>query len=237
MATRHASPSPALHATRRGPTPSALPSTLPSALPSASASACSTPLSTPSPLSPWRIEHTTPATLHDASRFVNASRRILFPSLGHDALLDAPGVLERGCVLVAREAGGGAVVAAIAYVPFDYRFAQLPAPLGGGSASSSSSSLDTCPDRECRTVEVIRLFVLPQYRRHGLAASLFHALRDHALASGVQCMYLHTHPFLAGAIRFWEKQGFDIICVDDEDEVWQTHHMSMMLRHDTPRAT
>jgi hypothetical protein len=45
----------------------------------------------------------------------------------------------------------------------------------------------------------------------------------------VQYMYLHTHPFLPGAIRFWEKQGFGIICIDEEDEVWRTHHMQMML--------
>lgn len=42
-------------------------------------------------------------------------------------------------------------------------------------------------------------------------------------------MYLHTHPFLPGAIRFWEKQAFDIIGVDEEDEVWRTHHMHMVL--------
>lgn len=42
-------------------------------------------------------------------------------------------------------------------------------------------------------------------------------------------MYLHTHPFLPGAIRFWQKQGFDVVCVDEQDEVWRTHHMQMIL--------
>ncbi|KAF1930155.1 uncharacterized protein M421DRAFT_419192 [Didymella exigua CBS 183.55] len=191
----------------------------------------------------WGIEAVTPATLQEASVFVNASRRTLFPSLGSDALLDHPTVLETSCVLVARAANltttgnNGHIVAAIAYIPFDYRFPQLPPPIGSFStppstANSSTSSLNTPVhyfEKPCRIVEVLRLFVLPQYRRHGLAASLFRSLQDHAVASRVQCMYLHTHPFLPGAIRFWEKQGFDIVGVDEEDEVWQTHHMQMML--------
>lgn len=195
----------------------------------------------------WDIEAVTPATLQEASFFINASRRVLFPSLGWDTLLDSPAVLETSCVLVARAAASPAsgaggqgpppVVAAIAYIPFDYRFPHLPPPIGTlsappSTASSSSSSLDIpvhSSEHLCKTVEVLRLFVLPQYRRHGLAASLFQALQNHAVASGVECMYLHTHPFLPGAIRFWEKQGFDIISVDEGDEVWQTHHMQMML--------
>lgn len=245
--------------------------------------AAPTPAPTPGPAACatglWTIERTTPSTLRETSQFVNAARRELFPGLGHDALLDDAGVLEGGCVLVARSTGGkdgegdGDVIAAIAYTPFDYRFPHLPGLLGdagsgsgsasasttasSSSSSSSSSSLNlttntntnsnththtsTCLGtfqhpcktvdvlRPCKTVEVLRLFVLPRYRRHGLAAALFRSLRDHALASGVQCMYLHTHPFLPGAIRFWEKQGFEIAHVDHEDQVWRTHHMSLML--------
>ncbi|KAJ4989692.1 acetyltransferase [Stagonosporopsis vannaccii] len=196
------------------------------------------------PAPAWTIEAITPSTLADASRFVNASRRELFPALGHDALLDDARVLEESCVLVARSAGS--IVAAIAYTPFDYRFAHLPFPLGAPSAtppstaSSSSSSLhaSACSsDRPCRTVEVVRLFVLPQFRRHGLAAALFKSLQDRAIASGVQCMYLHTHPFLPGAIRFWEKQGFNLVSVDDQDEVWRTHHMQMMLSKPSSPST
>lgn len=185
---------------------------------------------------PWTIEPVTPASLKGTADFINASRRELFPSLGHDALLDDPNVLETSHVLIARNTEGR-IVAAVAYVPFDYRFPHLPPPIGNAStppstANSSSSSLNmSVPsfDHSCKIVEVVRLFVLHEFRRHGLAASLFQSLQEHALASGVQCMYLHTHPFLPGAIRFWEKQGFEIINVDQEDKVWLTHHFSKTL--------
>ncbi|KAF2628621.1 hypothetical protein BU25DRAFT_390357 [Macroventuria anomochaeta] len=249
--------------------------------------ACTDPTVTTAPT--WTIEAVTRTTLKEASVFVNASRKELFPSLGYDTLLDDPEILETSCVLIARanddyrpnatpgRDSQGAIIAAIAYIPFDYRFPYLPWPIGTYSqnnrnseittgkntsaslssssttnttANSSSSSLallatpsSTTPQPEIpsdpiKIVEVLRLFVLPQYRRHGLAASLFQSLQDHARASGVQCMYLHTHPFLPGAIRFWGKHGFDTICVDEEDEVWRTHHMQMMLgpsRLDTGR--
>jgi GNAT superfamily N-acetyltransferase len=202
------------------------------------------PARTPTVLTspPWTISAATPSTLEEISAFVNASRRELFPSLGYDALLDDPAVLETSRVLVARDTAGS-VIAVIAYVPFDYRFPHLPPPVGrasasasspASSASSSSSSLDLPvpfpPSSSCKIVEVVRLFVLPQYRRCGLATALFHSLQEHAFASEVQCMYLHTHPSLAGAIGFWEKQGFELIGVDHEDKVWLTHHFWKILR-------
>ena len=204
------------------------------------------PAKTPTVLTPppWTISAATPTSLKETSAFVNASRRTLFPSLGHDTLLDDPAVLKTSRVLVARDAAG-AVVAAVAHVPFDHRFPHLPHPVGRASASSpassassssssSSSSLDlplpSPPNSSCKIVEVVRLFVLPQYRRRGLAAALFQSLQEHAFAAGVQCMYLHTHPFLPGAIGFWEKQGFQLVGVDREDKVWLTHHFWKMLR-------
>jgi hypothetical protein len=37
-------------------------------------------------------------------------------------------------------------------------------------------------------------------------------------------LYLHTHPFLPGALGFWERQGFRIVDVES-DPVWRTTHM------------
>ena len=82
--------------------------------------------------------------------------------------------------------------------------------------------------RDVKTVEVVRLFVLPEYRRHGLAGKLFAQLKEKAKQEGVECMYLHTHPFLPGAIKFWERQGFHVVDIE-EDPVWQTTHMELRL--------
>jgi len=53
-------------------------------------------------------------------------------------------------------------------------------------------------------------------------------LRGAAEQAGVECLYLHTHPFLPGAIAFWERQGFVVIDVE-QDPVWQTTHMQLTL--------
>lgn len=82
--------------------------------------------------------------------------------------------------------------------------------------------------RNVKTVEVVRLFVTPEYRRHGLAGKLFQQLKERAKEDGVECLYLHTHPFLPGAIPFWQRQGFHVVHVD-EDPVWQTTHMELRL--------
>jgi len=70
----------------------------------------------------------------------------------------------------------------------------------------------------------VRLFVEPEYRRGGLGRRLYGALKDLAREEGVEVLYLHTHPFLPGAIEFWQRLGFVILDVED-DPVWQTTHM------------
>lgn len=75
-----------------------------------------------------------------------------------------------------------------------------------------------------KIVEVARLYIAPHYRRQGLARRLFLQLKQQARSCGVDTLYLHTHPFLPGALEFWESVGFHII-VRDEDPIWQTIHM------------
>jgi GNAT superfamily N-acetyltransferase len=111
------------------------------------------------------------------------------------------------CFLEARN--GKQLVAAIGYVPYNHRFPQFD-----------------YHDR--RTVEVVRLYVQPQYRRCGLAAALFSELRAKAVLEGIGRFYLHTHPFLEGAITFWKKHGFEVVQVE-EDPMWQTTHMQRVL--------
>ncbi|CAM3237717.1 GNAT family N-acetyltransferase [Pseudomonas floridensis] len=115
---------------------------------------------------------------------------------------------ERGKFLIARKEGE--IVAAVGYLPFDHRFAQL-----------DYTGRDT--------VEIVRLYVMPDFRGDGLASRLCEALWVHADASGIEVLYLHTHPFLPGAIRFWEKQGFTVTDVET-DPVWKTTHMECVRR-------
>jgi len=112
-----------------------------------------------------------------------------------------------GKFLIARR--DGEIVAAIGYLPYDGRFAQLDY-------------------GHQRVVEIVRLFVIPQLRRSGLASRIFLELKEQARQQGVEVLYLHTHPFLPGAVGFWQRQGFHVVDVED-DPVWRTTHMECGL--------
>jgi GNAT superfamily N-acetyltransferase len=112
-----------------------------------------------------------------------------------------------GRFLIARR--GEQIVAAIGYLPYDGRFPQLDY-------------------GQRKVVEVVRLFVIPEFRRSGLATTIYLSLKDYARQQGVEVLYLHTHPFLPGAIGFWQRQGFRIVDVEI-DPVWQTTHMEHAL--------
>lgn len=103
----------------------------------------------------------------------------------------------------------GVLVATIGYVHYDHRFPQLQ--LG-----------------QKRVVEVVRLYVDLALRRTGLVSRLFAALEKTARQKGIEQLYLHTHPFLPGAVSFWGKHGFSTLHVD-HDPVWCTIHMRLFL--------
>lgn len=164
--------------------------------------------------SPVHIAQATAEDIDEAIGFVMAARAEIFPMLDSHVL---PDDLQRFAETYLGEAGSfwlarcaGEVVAAVGYLPYDHRFAQLDY-------------------RGVRTVEIVRLFVAPAMRRTGLAARLFRHLREHAVSQGVEMLYLHTHPFLPGAVRFWERQDFEVLDVE-ADPVWQTTHMQLALR-------
>ncbi|MBX8515656.1 GNAT family N-acetyltransferase [Pseudomonas cichorii] len=151
-----------------------------------------------------------PADIPRTIDFVMAARAEIFPMLDASVVpADLAGFeqvylnSEDGRFLIAR--CEGEIIAAIGYLPYDHRFAQLDY-------------------TGRRVVEIVRLFVSHEFRGAGLAGRLYEALKAQADASGVEVLYLHTHPFLPGAIRFWEKQGFVTVDVED-DPVWQTTHM------------
>ena len=79
-----------------------------------------------------------------------------------------------------------------------------------------------------KVVEVVRLFVAPELRRSGLGSVMVDEIRQHAQVCDVDVLYLHTHPFLPGALEFWQAHGFDVIA-RDVDPLWQTIHMQRAL--------
>ncbi|MCU7248114.1 GNAT family N-acetyltransferase [Pseudomonas koreensis] len=162
------------------------------------------------------IQAVSGADIPEILDFVLEARAGLFPKLSASGMLDdlarfAEVYLQgEGRFLIARHAGR--IVASIGYLGYDRRFPNLAYP-------------------GLKVVEGVRLFVVPTLRRSGLAGALYRSLKAMALADGVEMIYLHTHPFLPGAIDFWLRQGFEIIAVD-ADPVWQTTHM-----HNRPIAS
>lgn len=157
----------------------------------------------------WKLSP--PTAIPETIAFIMQARAQMFPWLGNDMpddlrRFEAVYLEGEGHFIIAR--AEGRIIGAIGYLPYDHRFAQLDY-------------------RNRRTVEVVRLFVEPAWRRAGVAAALFEALAQHARSGGIETLYLHTHPFLPGAIHFWERQGFRIIHRED-DPVWQTTHMERL---------
>lgn len=164
------------------------------------------------------VSHATPDEIPTIVDFTKTARTSMFPMLdaishnqqaNRELATFQQTYLEHpdGAFITARV--DGVLVATIAYVPYDYRFPQLH--LG-----------------KERVVEVVRLYVDPAFRRTGLASRLFAALEETARQEGIEQLYLHTHPFLPGAVSFWEKHGFSIIHVE-HDPVWHTIHMRAPL--------
>jgi GNAT superfamily N-acetyltransferase len=159
------------------------------------------------------IQTVTVAEIPDVLSFVLQARAELFPKLSATGMpadlaqFEATYLQGGGHFLVARD--DDQIIAAIGYLPYDNRFSQLNY-------------------QGRKTVEVVRLFVSPAFRRFGLAGRLYRALEAMARADGVEVVYLHTHPFLPGAIDFWGRQGFEIVDVED-DPVWRTTHMQRYL--------
>lgn len=126
----------------------------------------------------------------------------------HKTYLDNP----QGAFIIAQVSGR--VIGSIGYRAYDGRFSHF--------------CLE--PDLD-QVVEIVRLYVQPQFRRAGLASKLFATLLESAQRRGLKQLYLHTHPFLPSASGFWKCQGFSVI-IEDDDPIWQTIHMIRLLRTD-----
>ncbi|WP_130802219.1 GNAT family N-acetyltransferase [Acinetobacter ihumii] len=133
--------------------------------------------------------------LQQATEFAIYTRQLLFPEvyqskLPHDLIHFSQTYLEhlQGACFVVKDLNK--IIGMVAYRAYNHRF-QLDLPKN--------------------SVEVVKLFIQPEYRRQGLASQLCQALFQHAEQHHIQHFYLHTHPFLPAAEYFWQKQGFHVI--------------------------
>ncbi|KAK4615548.1 hypothetical protein CLAFUW4_10401 [Fulvia fulva] len=160
------------------------------------------------------IRKVTPQDTPEVLPFITAARHSLFPGLKFKTTIlpeDVSSWIASGHFLAAYTTKSpDHLIATIGFVPYDYRFPRLEF-------------------HGRKTVEVVRLFVLPEYRRSGLGNLLFRQSRGTAEGLGVEVMYLHTHPFLPGAVEFWENVGFGVVGVE-EDEGRRTVHMKLELK-------
>jgi GNAT superfamily N-acetyltransferase len=132
---------------------------------------------------------------------------------------EATYLVRQGRFILLRDSGE--IVGIIGYRPFNRRFK---------NGDDIRSELEF---RDQTAVEVVRLFVKETHRSRGLASKLIGELFNRAQEEEVDVMYLHTHPFLPGAQKLWEKHGWNLI-VADEDLPWNTLHMSRDIRLQYP---
>jgi ribosomal protein S18 acetylase RimI-like enzyme len=90
--------------------------------------------------------------------------------------------------------------------PYGFFFAELsPTPTTAQIAGCVLyRSLDTLPlAAECK-----RLFVLPQFRGHNIAARLMDTLEDTARDSGLRWIYLDSKDIFQAAINLYRRRGY-----------------------------
>lgn len=150
---------------------------------------------------------------HDSAiEFALYTRQLLFPEIYHGQVPKDLQNFEQyyvqdplGCFITVKDQNR--MIGTIAYRAYDHRFdLNLPS----------------------NTVEVVKLFVLPEYRRKGIATKLCDMLFSYAKNNRITSLYLHTHPFLPAAEEFWTLQGFDVIKREWID-TYDTIHMSKSL--------
>lgn len=110
-------------------------------------------------------------------------------------------------VYVARSRIRNEVIGTIGIQQYDDRFDDLTASYQGK-----------------KIAEIVKCYIEPDYRRLGIGTALFTYAEAFCKQVGYDLLYLHTHPFLPGAISFWERKGFTIR-LREEDPIWKTIHM------------
>lgn len=74
------------------------------------------------------------------------------------------------------------------------------------------------PDAAVDAAEVKRIYVVPQWRRRGVARAILHELERHAVAFGYRTLKLETGLYQPEAIRLYESEGYQqIACFPPHD--------------------
>ncbi|WP_407919594.1 GNAT family N-acetyltransferase [Dermatophilus congolensis] len=100
--------------------------------------------------------------------------------------------------------------------------------------------LDMLPAR-AHVAQVVRLVVVPRWRRRGVGVRLVReALRRAAADTGFTTAYLHTNSLVPGVLQFWQKCGATVLSsfpdpVDALNEKLRTVHMTLPLRENDVR--
>ncbi|MGW2330381.1 GNAT family N-acetyltransferase [Streptomyces sp. NPDC001700] len=83
------------------------------------------------------------------------------------------------------------------------------------------------------TAQLLRVYVRPEHRRHGLARTMVHQACEFAAATdGYESIYLHTNADIAGALPFWHsvaKEIFDARTTGEHGPGFATVHFEIPM--------
>ncbi|MEM1503744.1 GNAT family N-acetyltransferase [Domibacillus sp. 8LH] len=168
---------------------------------------------------PYRIQEVQKSEYDHIIEFVTKIRKEIFPMLCQDSLPQDLLHFERyytqreNAAFFAAFSEDGTVLGTIGVCPYDGRFSQL------------QENYDLT-----KTAEIVKCYMDPNYRRFGIGTALFEKATSFSYEAGYQMLYLHTHPFLPGAIPFWRAQGF-VDRLAETDPIWKTLHMDKKLKN------
>lgn len=149
--------------------------------------------------------------------FMMRIRKEVFPMLSEDPpppdllYFDKHYIQRDNSAVFAAFAQDGTVLGTIGITPYDGRFIDL--------ARFYNS---------VHTAEIVKCYIDANYRRSGIGTALLNKALSFCSSVGYQKVYLHTHPFLPGALPFWRAKGFEDRLIED-DPVWNTIHMDRTL--------
>ncbi|WP_281884265.1 GNAT family N-acetyltransferase [Paenibacillus sp. YYML68] len=150
--------------------------------------------------------------IENVLQFVTAVREEVFPMLPVGQVpvdmqkLEQTYIDSEAAIFLVAAAEDGSILGTVGVVTYDDRIQQVKGRY-----------------RLERTAEIVRCYVHAAARRTGIGSMLVREALRFSEQHGYEQLYLHTQRFLPGAVGFWERHGFTIVCEETDD--WQTVHM------------